>query len=129
MMPTERADGTRPPSSLGHRGGDGKYVPNRLDPLDIAIAQILNDSLPPQVYCTRIDQPLTLAQAGQCEVLTARYQFNVPGGTGLYDHKPVMCKLVDKVGPRAVKGEKKVLVRVSTGWHEFEAYVISLLAA
>lgn len=112
------------------------YVPNRLDPLDIAIAQMLNTTLPPHVQCYRVDPPLTLAQAGQCETLAARYQIIVhttpasaaAGGVAVTnDGKPVMCKLVDRVGPRVVKGEKKVLVRIGTGWQEFEAYVTLLL--
>lgn len=114
------------------------YVPNRLDPLDIAVAHIVNAGLPTTVRCSRADPPLTLAQAGQCETWTARYQIDivsvdvgvgVGSSTVVIENKPVMCKLVDKVGPRTVKGDKKVLVRTGAGWQEFESFVLALLAA
>ncbi|GJN90026.1 hypothetical protein Rhopal_003023-T1 [Rhodotorula paludigena] len=135
---TNAARLSRPPSSLSSYrpsldrattpgGGDsshGAYVANAHDPLDVAISGIVN-SLPLLLHVTRVDAPLSRAQAGQIELFQARYALGLPGQVGA----PAMCKLVDRVGPRAKKGEKKVLVRVGGGWQDLEAHCLSLLAS
>ncbi|BGP35689.1 hypothetical protein JCM10296v2_007541 [Rhodotorula toruloides] len=103
---------------------DGSYVPNPLDPLDLLIAQTIS-SLPLALSITRIDPPLSRTQAATVELFQSRYSFALPGGGG---SGAVMLKLVDRVGPRAKKGEKKVLVRVGGGWQDLEAFALALLA-
>lgn len=135
---TNAARISRPPSSLSSYrpsldrattpgGGDsshGAYIANAHDPLDVTISGIVN-SLPLLLHVTRVDAPLSRAQAGQIELFQARYALGLPGQVGA----PAMCKLVDRVGPRAKKGEKKVLVRVGGGWQDLEAHCLSLLAS
>ncbi|EGU10852.1 hypothetical protein RTG_03321 [Rhodotorula toruloides ATCC 204091] len=103
---------------------DDSYVPNPLDPLDLLIAQTIS-SLPLALSITRIDPPLSRTQAATVELFQSRYSFALPGGRG---SGAVMLKLVDRVGPRAKKGEKKVLVRVGGGWQDLEAFALALLA-
>ncbi|GAA6006784.1 uncharacterized protein JCM10292_005452 [Rhodotorula paludigena] len=135
---TNAARLSRPPSSLSSYrpsldrattpgGGDsshGAYIANAHDPLDVTISGIVN-SLPLLLHVTRVDAPLSRVQAGQIELFQARYALGLPGQVGA----PAMCKLVDRVGPRAKKGEKKVLVRVGGGWQDLEAHCLSLLAS
>ncbi|GAA5894690.1 hypothetical protein JCM5296_002255 [Sporobolomyces johnsonii] len=126
---------SRPPSSLGTRSGafsplptsDGpsSYVPNAHDPLDLAVAGIVND-LPILLHVERVDPPLARAQAAQLELFIARYLFSL---NPLEDQRrAIMCKLVERVGPRARKGDKKVLCRVGGGWLDLESYCLSMLA-
>ncbi|KAJ8291483.1 hypothetical protein OF846_005158 [Rhodotorula toruloides] len=103
---------------------DGSYIPNPLDPLDLLVAQTIS-SLPLALSITRIDPPLSRTQAATVELFQARYSFALPGGGG---SGAVMLKMVDRVGPRAKKGEKKVLVRVGGGWQDLEAFALALLA-
>jgi hypothetical protein len=59
-------------------------------------------------------------------MFNARYLFSL---TPLEDQRrAVMLKLVDRVGPRARKGEKKVLARVGSGWQDLESHCLSLMA-
>ncbi|GAA5952055.1 hypothetical protein JCM21900_006236 [Sporobolomyces salmonicolor] len=126
---------SRPPSSLGIRSGafsplptgDGpsSYVPTAHDPLDVAVAGIVND-LPILLHVERVDPPLSRAQAAQLELFTARYLFSL---NPLEDQRrAIMCKLVERVGPRARKGDKKVLCRVGGGWLDLESHCLSMLA-
>lgn len=133
---TEGAGGgtssSHPPPHGNNNFHGGPYLPNKLDPLDILVAQTIN-SLPLLLQVERFDPPLTRAQVAQQEVLQARYFLQLPDGgegegEGKEKGKPVVVKLVDKVGPRAVKGEKKVLVRVGGGWMDLGAYGMGLLA-
>jgi len=129
---------SRPPSSLAYsRAGafsplpNGEstasaYRPNPLDPLDKAVSEIIN-SLPLGLYVERIDPPLTRQQADQSErTNTARYSFGL--NPVVDQRKAVMLKLIDRVGPRAKKGEKKVLVRTGVGWQELESHCFDLMA-
>ncbi|BGP17615.1 hypothetical protein JCM10213v2_005650 [Rhodosporidiobolus nylandii] len=101
------------------------YVSNPHDPLDQAVSTILM-ALPLLLHVSRVDPPLSRAQAAQAEVFQARYQFSLHP---LEDsRRAVMCKLVDRLGPRAKRGEKKVLARVGGGWQDLEAHLLSLLA-
>lgn len=97
--------------------GDGSYGPNPVDPLDTHIARVVN-ALPVQVRTIRLDAPFTVAQVSVLELLSAKYVFEY----GSVATSAVICKLVDKVGPRAQKGEKKVLVRSGTGWQELASF-------
>ncbi|GAA5920273.1 hypothetical protein JCM1841_003013 [Sporobolomyces salmonicolor] len=126
---------SRPPSSLGTRSGafsplptgDGptSYVPTAHDPLDVAVAGIVKD-LPILLHVERVDPPLSRAQAAQLELFTARYLFSL---NPLEDQRrAIMCKLVERVGPRARKGDKKVLCRIGGGWLDLESHCLSMLA-
>ncbi|GAA5948814.1 hypothetical protein JCM3765_003911 [Sporobolomyces pararoseus] len=131
------ASSSRPPSSLGF-GRAGAFSPlpngestataynsNPHDPLDIAVGEIVN-SLPLALHVARVDPHLSRAQAGQVEIYSARYLFSL---SPLEDQRrAVMLKLVDRVGPRARKGEKKVLARVGGGWQDLEIHCLSLMA-
>ncbi|GAA6011822.1 hypothetical protein JCM10207_004256 [Rhodosporidiobolus poonsookiae] len=142
-----RASTSRPPSSLSTSrhgssvpslppsssidslssaaGGVPEYIPNALDPLDMSIAALLS-TLPLALHTQRIDPPLSRAQAAQLEVFQARYVFALHA---LDDRRgAVTCKLVDRVGPRARRGEKKVLARVGGGWQDLETHLLGLLA-
>lgn len=129
---------SRPPSSLAYgrfgafsplpngESTASAYRPNPLDPLDKAISEIIN-ALPLGLYVERVDPPLSRQQADQIErTNSARYSF----GLNPVDdqRKAVMLKLVDRVGPRAKKGEKKVLVRIGSGWQELESHCFDLMA-
>lgn len=119
-----------PAPSTSTTPSDGVYVPNALDPLDVHLAQTIS-SLPLALSVTRIDPPLSRTQSATVELFQSRYSFALPGlegGGGTTSSGAVMCKLVDRVGPRAKKGEKKVLVRVGGGWQELEAFALALLA-
>ncbi|BGP49394.1 hypothetical protein JCM10450v2_005283 [Rhodotorula kratochvilovae] len=130
---------SRPPSSLASYrldqrsttplppGGEpGAYVPNAKDPLDAAVAVMVN-SLPLLLRVVRVDPPLS--PHANVEVHSARYIFGLPSRPLDDQRKAVMCKLVDRVGPRARKGEKKVLVRVGGGWQDLETYTLGLMAS
>ncbi|GAA5926812.1 uncharacterized protein JCM15063_000376 [Sporobolomyces koalae] len=134
---TPRASMARPVSSLAYDragalsplpNGDSTataYCPNPLDPLDLAVADIVN-SLPLALYVERVEPALTRAQAAQVELFSARYVFSL---SPLQDQrKAVLLKLVDRVGPRAKKGERKVLARVGGGWQDLESHCFSLIA-
>lgn len=136
MIATPRlAPPRRPSSALSSRtevtspapGSTGAYLPNAIDPLDVAVSQTIR-GLPLHLDVERVEAPFTLAQVCQAELLQARYYFSLPGGRGI-DLKPVMCKLVDRVGPRVAKGEKRVLVRVAGGWQGLDVYGMALLSA
>ncbi|GAA5825134.1 hypothetical protein JCM11251_006112 [Rhodosporidiobolus azoricus] len=134
-----RASYSRPPSALSTSrygtmtplptSGEASaypYSPNPLDPLDCAVSSILS-SLPLMLHVCRVEPPLTRAQAAQTEVFSARYTFGLhPLEDG---RRAVMCKLVDRVGPRARKGEKKVLVRTGGGWQDLESHLLGVLAS
>ncbi|GAA5922736.1 hypothetical protein JCM3775_006116 [Rhodotorula graminis] len=112
-------------------GEPGAYRPNPLDPLDASIASLVN-SLPLLLHVERVDPPLS--PYATVEVHSARYTFALPDTTTTATRddkqgKAVMCKLVDRVGPRARKGEKKVLVRVGGGWQDLEGFALGLLAS
>lgn len=98
------------------------YVPNPLDDLDLAISAILR-ALPLQLSIERLSPPLTRADLAHADSLSARYFFSMSNAG---QRRAVMCKLVDRVGPRAKEG-KKVLVRVGGGWLELESYAMGLL--
>ncbi|GAA5895756.1 uncharacterized protein JCM6883_001612 [Sporobolomyces salmoneus] len=132
---------SRPPSSLGYGGRSGAFSPlpngestalayssNPHDPLDLAVGEIVN-SLPLALHVARVDPHLTRAQAGSVELFSARYSFSL---SPIEDYQrraaAVMLKLVDRVGPRARKGEKKVLARVGAGWQDLESHCLSLIA-
>ncbi|GAA5860944.1 hypothetical protein JCM3774_003196 [Rhodotorula dairenensis] len=104
-----------------------EYHPNPCDPLDCAVADIAN-SMPVLLDVIRVEAPLSRAQAAQLELFQARYSFGHPSRHLTDSRKAVMCKLVDRVGARAKKGEKKVLARVGGGWQELEVYMLSLIA-
>ncbi|GAA6049342.1 hypothetical protein JCM3770_007298 [Rhodotorula araucariae] len=128
---------SRPPSSLASYrldrrsttplppGEPGPYVPNPKDPLDTAVAGIVN-TLPLLLRVVRVDPPLS--PHASVEVHTARYIFGLPSRPLDDQRRAVMCKLVDRVGPRARKGEKKVLVRVGGGWQDLETFTLGLMA-
>ena len=124
---TDRSTSPLPPS-----GEPGAYSPNPLDPLDTSIASLVN-SLPLLLHVERVDPPLS--PYATVELYSARYVFALPDApttsTARDDKqgKAVMCKLVDRVGPRARKGEKKVLVRVGGGWQDLEGFALGLLAS
>lgn len=127
VAPSTRRDGSISPAPRFGMDADGTYVPNPIDPLDMAVAHVVN-SLPLGLDYSRIDPPLTLSQVSQCEILSARYAFSLSRVAGM-NEKAVFCKLVDRLGPRVPKGGKKVLVRVGGGWQELEAFLMSLLAS
>ncbi|ORY64737.1 hypothetical protein BCR35DRAFT_334648 [Leucosporidium creatinivorum] len=127
---SSRTEGVTSPTPTGYDSSPptGSYTPNPIDPLDVAVSQIVN-SLPLHLDVERVDPPFNRIQVAQAEILQAKYYFTMGGGRSVEQQvKPLMCKLVDKVGPRASKGEKKVLVRVGTGWQGLDAYGMSLLA-
>ncbi|BGP57234.1 hypothetical protein JCM8202_005329 [Rhodotorula sphaerocarpa] len=134
----------RPPSAIGSYGLDRpvtplpgsvdaaaaatEYVSNAHDPLDVAVGATGN-SLPVLLDIRRVDPHLTRAHAAQVELFQAKYSFGHPTRAAVADsRKAAMCKLVDRVGARAQKGEKKVLVRVGGGWQDLEVYLLSLIA-
>jgi hypothetical protein len=141
--PTRKPPSTsRPPSSLSnsnrsnshsHTSQDphasspsGPYLPNPIDALDVQVALVLN-SLPIQLHIEKLDPPLTRASAAVTETsgLSGRYLLAL----GTFDQRrAVMLKLVDRLGPRASKGEKKVLVRVGGGYQDLESFALGLLA-
>ncbi|KAM0747887.1 hypothetical protein T439DRAFT_85402 [Meredithblackwellia eburnea MCA 4105] len=151
MAATRRptVNGSRPPSSLsryngvlsptpgsisgGAGGGYQPYAPNPRDPLDVQIALVVN-SLPILLLVDRVDPPLAAHTAidGTGVGMSAKYSFSMAeeeGGAELGSGTgPVMCKLVDKVGPRAIKGAKKVLVRHRGGWQDLELWALDVLA-
>lgn len=124
---------SRPPSSLSFRPStqttsappSQPYSPNPLDPLDQHVAAVVN-SLPILLYVERLDPPVTRATAGEDANLSARYLLAL--GT-LDQRRAILCKLVDRVGPRGMKGAKKVLVRVGGGYQDLEAYAFGVMAA
>lgn len=127
---SSRTEKVTPPTPMSYDNSPptGSYSPNPIDPLDVAVSQIVN-SLPLHLDVERVDPPFHRIQVAQAEILQAKYYFTMGGGRSVEQQiKPLMCKLVDKVGPRAVKGEKKVLVRVGTGWQGLDVYGMSLLA-
>ncbi|GAA5864894.1 hypothetical protein JCM8547_009263 [Rhodosporidiobolus lusitaniae] len=142
---------SRPPSALSNSryGGGGAqtplppftgelsssssadYSPNPHDPLDLAISS-LTSVLPLQLHLLRLDPPLSRAQAAQVDQFQARYCFAlqpIAPHEAKRSGAAVMCKLVDRVGPRAKKGEKKVLARVGGGWQDLEAHLLNVIAA
>lgn len=121
---SSRTEGVTSPTPPPH--ADGAYTPQRNDPLDVALAHVVN-ALPMQIAVERRDAAFSVAQLGSMEIVQARYAFAV-GGFVPVGAKGLMCKLVDKVGPRAAKGEKKVLVRVGTGWLGLDAFCMNLIA-
>lgn len=139
LMSPSRLRTPRPPSAAGSHGIDRsmtplpghpapqEYRPNPHDPLDCAVADIAN-SMPVLLDVVRVEPPLSRAQAAQLELFQARYSFGHPSRHLSDSRKAVMCKLVDRVGARAKKGEKKVLARVGGGWQELEVYMLSLIA-
>lgn len=127
---SSRTEGVTSPTPTGYDTSPpfGSYHPNPIDPLDVAVSQIVN-SLPLHLDVERVDPPFNRIQVAQAEILQAKYYFAMGGRRSVEQQiKPLMCKLVDKVGPRAIKGEKKVLVRVGTGWQGLDVYGMSLLA-
>jgi hypothetical protein len=138
-MSPSRLRTPRPPSAAGSYGLDRsmtplpghpapqEYRPNPHDPLDCAVADIAN-SMPVLLDVVRVEPPLSRAQAAQLELFQARYSFGHPSRHLSDSRKAVMCKLVDRVGARAKKGEKKVLARIGGGWQELEVYMLSLIA-
>ncbi|GAA5917383.1 hypothetical protein JCM8208_003894 [Rhodotorula glutinis] len=118
----------RSTSPLPPGGEPGAYRPNPHDPLDTSIASLVN-SLPLLLHVERVDPPLSAYAT--VEVHSARYTFALPEASTRDDKqgKAIMCKLVDRVGPRARKGEKKVLVRVGGGWQDLEGFALGLLAS
>lgn len=125
-LSTSRYGGAHTPlPSSGANSSAHLYAPNPLDPLDTSVASVLT-TLPLLLHVTRVDPPLTRVQAAQAELFSARYIFSLHP---LEDtRRAVMCKLVDRVGPRARKGEKKVLVRIGGGWQDLETHLLSLIA-
>ncbi|GAA5916598.1 hypothetical protein JCM6882_009169 [Rhodosporidiobolus microsporus] len=127
-LSTSRYGAMTPLPSSGESSATASlYTPNPLDPLDTSIASTLA-TLPLMLHVARVEPPLTRAQAAQTELFSARYAF------GLHpldadQRRAVMCKLVDRVGPRARKGEKKVLVRTGGGWQDLEAHLLGVLAS
>ncbi|GAA6059976.1 hypothetical protein JCM10212_001325 [Sporobolomyces blumeae] len=103
------------------------YIPNPIDPLDCAVSDVAN-ALPLALDVERVDPPLSRKQADEVDLFSARYTLSLPGSASIAGPKGVLLKLVDRVGPRAVKGDKKVLVRVGTGWQDLENYCWSLIA-
>ncbi|KAK4055868.1 hypothetical protein OIO90_003124 [Microbotryomycetes sp. JL221] len=104
---------------------DGSYLANSVDPLDKHVANVVNKiDLRGLIETTRCDPPFTIAQIANLELLSARYLFKSTQSTNVTDTtKPVLCKLVDRVGPKAIKGDKKVLVKVTTGWQDLDAFL------
>lgn len=84
------------------------------------------NSLPILLYVERLDPPVTRATAGEDANLSARYLLAL--GT-LDQRRAILCKLVDRVGPRGMKGAKKVLVRVGGGYQDLEAYAFGVMEA
>lgn len=145
---TSVAPSSRPPSSMtsstsrfgasspfpggssnagGELGEPQPYKSNPLDPLDKGIANVVN-SLPILLDVFRVDQPLARELMGQDGAgQSARYFIGVNGGAQSDRSKIVMCKIVDRVGPYAGKGEKKILVRIKGGWMDLEQYCLNVL--
>ncbi|GAA5993195.1 hypothetical protein JCM11641_007217 [Rhodosporidiobolus odoratus] len=124
-LSTSRYGAMTPLPPIAGQPTDGSYTPNPHDPLDQSISLILS-SLPLMLYTIRIDPHISRSQTAQMELFQARYQFSLH----LLDdsRRAVMCKLVDRLGPRARRGEKKVLARVGGGWQDLEAHLLGLLA-
>lgn len=97
-------------------------------------------SLPLALDIERFDAPLTRESlSSEQSGLSARYYISLGGGgeqkEGEGRRIPVMCKLVDKVGPRVSgkptgngRKEKKVLVRVGGGFLDLESFCLGVLA-
>ncbi|SCZ87491.1 BZ3500_MvSof-1268-A1-R1_Chr2-2g04957 [Microbotryum saponariae] len=63
------------------------------------------------------------------EILQAKYLFALTKSQReARRRKAVVCKLVDRLGPRVGRGEKKVVVRAGTGWMDLDAYAMGVLA-
>ena len=105
----------------------GSYHPNPLDPLDVALALVIS-SLPLLLRVERLDAPLALDAAVVGSGMSAKYAITAADQPRRSGSGGVVCKLVDRVGPRAEKGQTKVLVRVGTGWMELELWALQLLA-
>ncbi|KAK4701134.1 hypothetical protein P7C70_g5102, partial [Phenoliferia sp. Uapishka_3] len=122
-------NGSNFPSSSSIASLSQSYHPNPLDPLDLQIAQIVN-ALPVLLRVERLDAPLDrnarIENGGVGS--SAKYSISLAERPRASGGQGVMCKLVDKVGPRVEKGEKKVLVRVGTGWMELEAWCLEIVA-
>lgn len=118
----------------------GSYQPNPADPLDCAVAAVVN-GLPMGVSVRRVDVHWTRAEVGQRETFQARYA--IGGGRGEEEGeagKTVVCKLVERLGPRGrekeagsgAKGGKKVVVQVGrglgAGWQELEGHCLGVMA-
>ena len=145
----------RPPSRLGAAAGakpsgltfpatypEGYYQPNPADPLDTAVAAVVN-ALPMEVGMRRIDLHWTRAELDHKETFQARYAIGAgedEDGLEVGGSKAVVCKLVDRLGPRSrdpggagskAQG-KKVLVQVGrglgAGWQELEGYCLGRMA-
>jgi len=89
----------------------GPYVPNSIDPLDVAVAELVN-SQPLYVRCERFDLPINKAAAAVQTMgeMVAKYTFGDAPELGR-EGKLISCKLVER-GPRRAK---KVLCRVGGG--------------
>lgn len=104
------------------------YTPNYLDDLDVAIAAIIN-ALPLTVRVQRLDPPLTRNNSTADQTSTARYFYSVgnhyAGGGG---RKALVCKVVSRViASRERRGEKRVVVRVGSGWRDLESLALELV--
>ncbi|KAK4046832.1 hypothetical protein OIV83_005829 [Microbotryomycetes sp. JL201] len=109
---------------------DGMYTANPADPLDKHVADIVNsDGAFGQIDTVRLDAPFTIAQVAMLELLSAKYLFRPRSNSSQGDFKPVLCKLVDRVGRAAVKGEKKVLIRTATGWQDLDQFVATIVTS
>ncbi|SGY14891.1 BQ5605_C013g07152 [Microbotryum silenes-dioicae] len=63
------------------------------------------------------------------EILQAKYLFALTKSQReARRRKAVVCKLVDRLGPRVGRGEKKVVVRAGTGWMDLDAFAMGVLA-
>ncbi|KAM0786505.1 hypothetical protein ACM66B_001963 [Microbotryomycetes sp. NB124-2] len=128
LLPTPLASSRRRsisplPPNLGMQS-DGTYAASPVDPLDKHVANIVNSiSMLGRVETTRVDAPFTIAQVATLELLSAKYVFGARFDARQADIKPVLCKLVDRVGRGAVKGDKKVLVRIATGWQDLDQFL------
>lgn len=110
---------SRPPSSASHRRDvrvgaqtpapvrDGNFVPNKLDALDVELANVLN-AVPNDVHVERLSPPLLRGQRHE-GVWEAKYALT-SGRAGRKEH---MCKLLelDKGGTKT----NKVMIRVGGG--------------
>lgn len=125
----------RPPSSLGRpllsplpsSSETGAYRPNPFDPLDVAIAATV-EKLPLALRVERLDAPLARDAPVVGSGMSAKYALTLADSPRRSGQGGVMCKLVDRVGPRVDKGGKKVLVRAGTGWLELELWALQVLA-
>ncbi|GAA6026174.1 hypothetical protein JCM11491_000607 [Sporobolomyces phaffii] len=112
------------------------YVANAADPLDRAVAAVVN-ALPLALHVERVVQNESTAVFAE-QLVQARYVLSLapppPPTTTTTSRGGVLLKLVDRVGrrtPRGIRGDattKKVVARVGGGWQDLESHCLSLIA-